>query len=292
MSGLPARLLSAAVGIPLLFVAMWYGGIVLYAVVLVAVILGLAEFYRLSKGLDARPDALTGSFLALFLVSAVAAAATNFSPPARSAAWILHFSSVRLFVVFGFGVLACVLWSLWTRRRVPLRDALKDWSLTTAGVLYVSLLSYAILIRFFGKTGNPVEGREWLLFAVFTTFATDTGAYFIGRFFGRRPLAPSISPKKTQEGAAAGFLAAVGAALALGAVLGLPAPAWQQALIGAAVGVISQLGDLAESKFKRLAKAKDASHLIPGHGGILDRTDSLVFAMPVVYYLVSFWLGR
>jgi phosphatidate cytidylyltransferase len=109
---------------------------------------------------------------------------------------------------------------------------------------------------------------------------------------GKRPLAPTISPKKTKEGAAAGLLAAIGASLALGALLDLPAAAWQQALVGLVVGVVAQVGDLAESLLKRSAGAKEAGGLIPGHGGVLDRLDSLLFALPVVYYVVVLALGR
>ena len=129
-------------------------------------------------------------------------------------------------------------------------------------------------------------GRSWLLFALLTTFAVDTGAYLVGRIVGRRPMVPSISPNKTWEGSIGGFASAVGAALALGLVFDLGVPVWQQAVIGAVIGVVAQWGDLIESKLKRIADVKDAGSIIPGHGGILDRLDSILLTIPAVYYLL------
>ena len=137
-------------------------------------------------------------------------------------------------------------------------------------------------------------GRNWLLFALLCTFATDTGAYLVGRTMGRHPMAPNISPNKTWEGAVGGFLGAVLAAAllerALNLGLGLPgwdsAWNWQPLLIGATVGMVSQAGDLLESWLKRRSQVKDAGSLMPGHGGILDRLDSLLVTVPVVYYLL------
>ena len=141
-------------------------------------------------------------------------------------------------------------------------------------------------------------GRNWLLFALLTTFATDTGAYLVGRTVGRHPMAPKISPNKTWEGALGGFLGAVLAAALLERALnlGLGNPGWesgwdsawnwQPLLIGATVGIASQAGDLLESWLKRRSQVKDAGSLMPGHGGILDRLDSLLITVPVVYYLL------
>jgi phosphatidate cytidylyltransferase len=140
-------------------------------------------------------------------------------------------------------------------------------------------------------TGSEVEGtadlgRSWLLFAILVTFAVDTGAYLVGHAVGSRPLAPSISPNKTWEGSAGGFISAVAAAMVLGLVFDLGVPVWQQAVIGAVVGVVAQWGDLIESKLKRLADVKDAGSIIPGHGGLLDRLDSMLLSLPAVYFLV------
>ena len=160
------------------------------------------------------------------------------------------------------------------------------------GPIYVGfLLAHALMLREITGSGAEIEGtpdfgRSWLLFALLVTFAVDTGAYLVGRSVGRRPMAPSISPNKTWEGSLGGFASAVAAALVLGLVFDLGVPAWQQAMIGGVVGVVGQWGDLIESKLKRIADLKDASSIIPGHGGLLDRLDSVLLTLPAVYYLI------
>ena len=140
-------------------------------------------------------------------------------------------------------------------------------------------------------------GRNWLLFALLANFATDTGAFLVGRSLGRHKMAPVTSPNKTWEGAVGGFLFALVASILLDRTLNLGlgptwwegawnAWNWQPVLIGATVGVASQLGDLVESRLKRLSRLKDSGNLMPGHGGILDRLDSLLFTIPTVYYLL------
>ena len=158
------------------------------------------------------------------------------------------------------------------------------------GPFYIGfLLATALMLR--EITGSELEGtadlgRSWLLFALLVTFAVDTGAYLVGRSLGSRPMAPSISPNKTWEGSVGGFVSAVAAALVLGVVFDLGIPVWQQAVIGAVVGVVAQWGDLIESKLKRLADVKDAGSIIPGHGGLLDRLDSMLLSLPAVYFLL------
>lgn len=155
-----------------------------------------------------------------------------------------------------------------------------------AGPVYVGfLLAHALALT--GMDGGTNLGRSWLLFALLVTFATDTGAFFVGRSVGRHPLAPGTSPHKTWEGAIGGFAVAMVAALALGRVLELGLGSWQQAVMGATVGVTAQAGDLVESRLKRISQVKDAGSIIPGHGGILDRLDSLLLSVPTVYYLLS-----
>ncbi len=169
-----------------------------------------------------------------------------------------------------------------------------------AGPLYVGfLLAHVGLLAQAGGYDGYALGRNWLIFALLVTFATDTGAYLVGRAAGRHPLVPSVSPNKTWEGAIGGFVGAVIAATLLGRFLdlgpgisvGLAAWNWQTPFIGATVGVAAQLGDLLESKLKRLSQVKDSGRLMPGHGGILDRLDSLLVTLPVVYYLAVVLVG-
>ena len=136
------------------------------------------------------------------------------------------------------------------------------------------------------RVANITDLGCWLLLlTLLTVYAADTGAYAVGRLVGRRPMAPGISPGKTWEGTAGGMAAAVVAAVVLGGLFPLQIQIWQAALIGVILGAVSPAGDLLESKAKRLADAKDSGNLFPGHGGMLDRLDSLLPAVAIVYIL-------
>jgi len=113
---------------------------------------------------------------------------------------------------------------------------------------------------------------------------TDTGAYYSGRALGRHKLAPRISPGKTVEGAVGGFFAAVMAGPLCRLIFFQQLPLFDSLLLGASIGILGQVGDLAESMLKRGAGVKDSSHLLPGHGGMLDRLDSILFCAPLIYY--------
>jgi phosphatidate cytidylyltransferase len=164
--------------------------------------------------------------------------------------------------------------------------ALESWAWTLVGILYAGwMLSHYVMLR------QLDDGRELVIMAVFTTFACDTAAYFVGRAWGRHRMTPRISPNKTWEGAAGGFAGAVAAAAALCYLLNLgdwslPLSYPEAVGVGCLVGVGAQIGDLAESLVKRRAGVKDSGHLLPGHGGLLDRIDSLVFTGVIVYYFV------
>jgi len=269
---LRARVIAGLVGASLLVLIIWFGFPWLMLLVLALSLLALMEFHLLSQRAGARPSLLAGSLMTVAIVLTFQfrnQLGGQFLPLVPACAFILS-----------------LLWvSIAKKRR-----GFTDWACTVVGILYVSfLLSHILLLR---DVGNDAEGRNWVLFALLTTFATDTGAFFIGTATGRHALAPTISPKKTWEGAFGGLVCAVGVAIALGAIFRLPAPAWQQALLGLAVGIFAQIGDLVESKIKRTAQVKEAGDLVPGHGGVLDRLDSVVFTIPVVYYLVVFALGR
>ena len=162
---------------------------------------------------------------------------------------------------------------------------LRDWVLAASGVCYIALPFAAL-----GLTRLGDAGLQWVALAFLATFATDTGAYAVGRAVGRRKLAPSVSPGKTWEGAIGGLLGAAGATVALVHLLdGVESRVWPALALGLAIGVAAQAGDLLESKLKRMAGAKDSGRLIPGHGGLLDRLDSLVPVFPLVYYASRVW---
>ncbi len=181
-----------------------------------------------------------------------------------------------VFFLFVLGIAAL---TLWTRR--PLVEALPAAGSSASGLILVAFpLSYATRLH-----GAGTQGPALLLFALVIVWVGDTAAYFFGRSIGKHALAPHLSPKKTWEGTAASFLSSVIVALAFRNWLNVPLPH----LLGmAAVGnVAGQIGDLLESAYKRSAGVKDSGSLLPGHGGILDRIDALILAIPVVWY---YWI--
>jgi phosphatidate cytidylyltransferase len=161
------------------------------------------------------------------------------------------------------------------------RQGLGRWSLGLAGALYIGMpFNYYLLLY----TSKP-NGLVWTLFTIFAVVASDAAALLVGSRIGRHAFFASISPKKTVEGAIAGVVGSVGVMLiGASAVLGL-APLHAVAL-GVLIGVSAEVGDLVESQMKRIAEVKDSSHLIPGHGGVLDRLDSILFPPILVYFYV------
>lgn len=188
----------------------------------------------------------------------------------------------------------------------PLEDGLFGrWAIGAAGALYLGLPLYgAVALRShegtvdaawfsrladlaaFGSPAAP-RGLAWILIVIVATWIGDTSAYLVGRAWGRRPLLPRVSPRKTVEGSLAGL---AGSSLigALGVVVfGLGLPVGIGLLVGLTVGAVGQVGDLAESMLKRQANVKDSGDLIPGHGGVLDRIDALLFALPTGWFLAT-----
>jgi phosphatidate cytidylyltransferase len=158
--------------------------------------------------------------------------------------------------------------------------------ITLAGVCYVNwLLGHAVELH--GLAG----GLHWIWLLVLVTWVGETSAYFVGSMLGRRKLAPAISPKKTVEGALAQLVISPLAALAAQPWLGSTLTAAEAVGLGLVLGVVGQVGDLVESALKRSVGAKDAGQLIPGHGGILDRLDGLLFNTPVLFYYVAYTRG-
>jgi phosphatidate cytidylyltransferase len=152
------------------------------------------------------------------------------------------------------------------------------------GWFYVPyLLSYVLLL------GAPENGRLWLFLVLVIILSGDTGAFYGGRRWGRHKLYERVSPKKTVEGAVVGLLAGILAAVCFSALFSIGLSARESALCGLVLGMIGQIGDLAESMFKRISGKKDSSDLLPGHGGLLDRLDSLLPAFPVAWFL-HLWL--
>ncbi len=162
------------------------------------------------------------------------------------------------------------------------RRLIEAWWLSS--IFYVGVLgAHWVLLR------GEVDGRSWIVVLLAVTFATDTGAYAVGRLLGSHQMAPRISPGKTWEGAAGGYLAGAAAAVAIPLALDIEPGAAGLAVIAATLPIAAQAGDLIESALKRRIGVKDSSALLPGHGGLLDRMDSLLVAGPSLYWMVA-WL--
>lgn len=276
------RSLTALVGIPVLLGAIWLGAPWLTVLVLAAGVVGVWEFYKMTPAnVGPLPGVLGAAWVAALLLGAQAASGRdNFLIISGGVAAAGSFAALLWFIAF-----------YRSEGNPRVGSFLIGFCYLLGGPLYVGfLLAHALMLREVTGpgTGEAADlGRSWLLFAILVTFAVDTGAYLVGRTVGTRPMAASISPNKTWEGSLGGFVSAVVAALALGLVFDLGIPAWQQAVIGGVVGVVAQWGDLLESKLKRIADVKDAGSIIPGHGGLLDRLDSMFLALPAVYYLLA-----
>ncbi len=194
-----------------------------------------------------------------------------FSPlngAAVSAGLLLGFISLALYVLYHYG-----------RFEAPLFIM----SRTMLGLVYVGFLAaHLVLIR------GLEDGACWLIILTAVTAGSDTGAYVVGSKWGRRKLCPSISPNKTVEGALGGMAGGVIAGVALSFIFSVAAPLWSVALLAAGLGAVGMFGDLIESIIKRGFRVKDSGTLLGGHGGVLDRIDSLLLAGPVLYYILIF----
>ncbi|MEX2155760.1 MAG: phosphatidate cytidylyltransferase [Gemmatimonadales bacterium] len=265
-NNLAQRIVVAAIAIPLVIGLIWLGGWPLAATLAVLGVLGTREIYDLARRQGIEPLDETG-WLAAAAIPLLAYWAKG---PA------LYMGALWLMAVL---VVAMI-------RRGPAGRPLTSVSVTVFGSLYASgLLAFLIAIRHGGNAENrPAAYASLTLFPLVITWICDTAAMAAGSAIGGPKLAPVLSPKKTHAGAIGGTLGGVVAAVVLGKLV-LNRQGWnfsvaQLLLFGLAVSVVGQVGDVAESLFKREAGVKDSSSLIPGHGGVLDRLDSLYFVIP------------
>lgn len=261
---LRTRILSALVLLPLTAAAVYLGGWAFTAAILVAVGLAGYEFYKLLGKANLAPNWVFGLAMIATLVFGAALPAWQ------------RWTDLLLTLL----LMAALVWHMFQKGR-PAPGS--DWAATAAGVLYLGWLGS----RFVMLRALP-NGLYWLALAFVSTWITDSGAYFVGRRWGRRKLAPRLSPKKTWEGAVGGWLIGVLLTPLVAWLMGLSP--WHGLGIGILAATLAPFGDLAESMFKRQASAKDSSNLIPGHGGMLDRIDSLLFVVPAAYYYVLLFL--
>lgn len=276
------RVATAAILIPVVVAIVLFTSTSVVAIATAIItVLALREYFALGDAIGHRAYRLWTIFCALLIVFGqwlVVVYSQKIIGPIEYIPLPLGGDRVFQFVTFVF-ILGVTVLTLWTRR--PLVLALPAAGISSSALLLVALpLSYAITLD-----GLPVTGPRLLLFALVITWAADTFAYFAGRAFGKHPLAPHISPKKTWEGSVASMIGSLLVAYAFSYWIKMPLPhLFAMAALG---NIAGQMGDLLESAYKRSAGVKDSGGLLPGHGGVLDRIDALILCIPVIwYYLV------
>ena len=275
---LAVRLASVAVLLPVVVVAFLLGTRTLVALIAVVAVLAAYETFRLIARAGYAVVPLFGTVVALGIVLSGALPDEPLAGPAAAAAAVLLAAMVSL--------------------ASPHPDeGFRSWAATVFGALYVGLGWFALRIVTFAPSAAHATGpaaplawlgpgREWLVVLLAGVWSYDSAAYLVGRSIGRRRFMQHVSPSKTWEGVVGGLVGATAAeAVALAAIGQPPLGAL---VLGPLVGILAQAGDLAESMLKRAAGAKDSGRLIPGHGGMLDRVDSLLFAAPVVALYAAF----
>jgi len=269
------RLLTAVLGIPLLIYLIYLGSLPLFLAVSILFFLGLREYMNIAEKAGYSPLKLSmyiGGFLLIgetYLYNGM-------------------FATFAFFIVFMLLVIELVLSN---------KINLATIAVSFFGVIYLSLLKYILLLREFQ------DGFTIILMVFVLTWAVDTGAYFSGRLFGNKKLAPSISPNKTWEGAIGGTIATMLVAVILYLTV---VPSWvftvnwvftgsgiiTAMILGLLISLAGQFGDLLASLLKRSANVKDSGNLLPGHGGVLDRFDSILFTAPVTFYFIVHVIPR
>jgi phosphatidate cytidylyltransferase len=273
------------VAIPLALGVVWYGGPVLVILLALVGALGARELFDLAARKGIRPSRVFG------LVSAA-----GISPLVYG---FLTAPGFRQILLGAWPYLAAIwliaLLTLVLATRGPADQPLSAAAVTVLAVMYTAALpAFLVAIRHNRFAERSWAGAWLVFFPLVVTWVCDTAAMFGGRTFGGRKLAPVVSPGKTWSGSTAGLVGGTLMAPVFGALIlprvGLDVPLWQLVVIAGLLSVIGQAGDLAESLFKREAGVKDSSHLIPGHGGVLDRFDSLYFVVPTAAALYR-WFG-
>jgi phosphatidate cytidylyltransferase len=262
------RILTAIVALPILLFSVWsqspYFFVGLTAIV---VVLALSEFYGLASNTGCKPQAIPGYAAGLVVIASFV-----FEEPTLTVAVLAALSIVSLTAAIS--------------NPAEMKTSLVSVSATVFGVIYVALLGGCLAgVRVLpdGPTTPHLASKLLTMFFALVMM-TDTGAYYTGRLIGRHKLAPRVSPGKTIEGAIGGFVMAVVTGCLCKLIFFREIPSAHALALGAGIGVIGQIGDLAESMLKRGAGVKDSGNLLPGHGGMLDRIDSILFCAPLLYY--------
>jgi phosphatidate cytidylyltransferase len=275
------RLLTAAVALPLLFAAIilpWYIPETVWIFVGIAILAlgaGIFEFFSLTKKMELKADAG-----AAYIGAAVITFAFAVDAPAKAPELLLL--AIAVFLI-------ALLISQTFRFQKDFTKMLAGMGVTLLGVFYLAFLGGFLIATRVGFENVPGLSTKLLLFFFIVIFTSDIGAYFTGKALGKHKLVPKISPGKTWEGLVGGIIGAVAAA-ALCSWMFFPEVPFKFSIpLAALMAVVGVFGDLAESAIKRGAGAKDAATILPGHGGLLDRLDSLLFNAPILYYFARFY---
>lgn len=278
LTSLPIRTVSGLAGLAVLVLVMWVGLPLLVPVVAAVAVLGLHEFRLMCQKKGIAVDGWPMYAFAILIIVASLRIPGVFPRAPEAISW----REVALSAYAGY---------LLVREVVqPGEQPLQRVVYSLFAVFYVPfLLSYGLLLR---DTPDLARGFWALLAPIVAAFASDTGGLFFGTLFGRHQLAPQVSPKKTLEGALGGVLLAFVFVFVLAEALPLRVWApnvnvWDITLFSVVVSCAAQLGDLAESLIKRSLGVKDSGNFLPGHGGLLDRVDSVLFALPVAFYFIA-----
>ncbi|NBG87603.1 phosphatidate cytidylyltransferase [Isachenkonia alkalipeptolytica] len=256
------RIISAVIGIPILIGIITLGGAPLMAALGLVMILGLREFYQALSKKGFQPVDGIGYAFTVFLVFSLFLGQ--------------DWATQGIYGAFLLTALTLLLNEKYT---------VQDGMLTLYGILYIPILmSYIIRVDLLESPAHII----WLVFII--AFATDTFAYFTGRFLGKHKLCPRVSPKKTIEGSIGGLVGTV-AACGVFAYFIFPQGIFSFMILGALGSAVAQMGDLSASMVKRWTGIKDFGKIMPGHGGVLDRFDSIIFAAPLVYYYITMVVG-
>ena len=282
------RVATAVVLIPLAVGLVLAAPTALVAAALALVILlAIFEYFSLGEAIGHRAYRLWTAFCAMLLVYVQYLApmdaqySLNGGPAIHRVLGLFRLATPSVADVLFIFLIGTTILTLTTRR--PLVEALPAAGISSSALLLIALpLTFAVRLH-----GIALVGKYLLLFSLVITWIGDSAAYFVGRAIGRHPFAPHLSPKKTWEGAAASFLGSIMIAIALAGSHLVNIAVIHLVGMAAACNVAGQMGDLLESAYKRSAGVKDSGTLLPGHGGVLDRIDALILAMPVVWY---YWL--
>lgn len=262
---LAKRIITAVIGIPLLILIVFEGKLIFLSGMVFFTLAGIYELRKLLLRMNLRVPAL------IMYGNGIAFPVMIYFTPGLNQVFMLY-TVITLFLMLH--LIAAI-------SGFPKHSA-AETAASYLGSSYIGILSsYLILIRQLGQ-----NGFDLLVYVLILTWAYDTGAYFTGILWGRRLLCPALSPRKTVEGVMGGLLTTLGAALIFQWLHPL-FTYWDTVALGLLIGIFVQVGDLVESAFKRIAGAKDSGAAIPGHGGVLDRFDGLLFSAPVAYFYLK-----